>query len=157
MSSMGIRKCALSSSAFRKLKEYYDNREAASEKWRMQGRKVVGELGADVPDEYIIAAGMLPVRIYAAPKECLPEAERFLEYAFDPMMRAKFEKIADGTYAREIDALAVSNSTDVIIRLYLYLRELHRVEPERPLPEMAFIDWLFTRNRLHQITIQRYT
>lgn len=150
MSSMGIRKCALSSSAFRKLKEYYDNREAASEKWRMQGRKVVGELGADVPDEYIIAAGMLPVRIYAAPKERLPEAERFLEYAFDPMMRAKFEKIADGTYAREIDALAVSNSTDVIIRLYLYLRELHRVEPERPLPEMAFIDWLFTRNRLHQ-------
>ena len=51
----------------------------------------------------------------------------------------------------QIDALAISNSTDVIIRIYLYLRELCRVEPEKPVPPVEFIDWLFTRNRLHQV------
>ena len=147
---MGIRDCALKSSAFMELKGYYDDREKAARSWRMRGDKVAAELGADVPDEYLIAAGMLPIRVYADSADLMPEADRYLEYAFDPMMRAKFEKIVNGTYGEEADALAISNSTDVIIRLYLYLRELHRVEPERRMPDFAFLDWLFTRNRLHQ-------
>lgn len=147
---MGIRRCALESSAFLEMKEYYDDREKAARGWRAGGKKVVAQLGADVPDEFIIAAGMLPVRVYADGKGQMPEADRYLEYAFDPMMRAKFEKIVDGTYGEAADALAISNSTDVIIRLYFYLRELHRIEPERKIPDFAFIDWLFTRNRLHQ-------
>jgi benzoyl-CoA reductase/2-hydroxyglutaryl-CoA dehydratase subunit BcrC/BadD/HgdB len=49
-----------------------------------------------------------------------------------------------------IDYLAISNSTDVIIRIYLYLREIRRQEPEKPVPPVEFIDWLFTRNRMHQ-------
>lgn len=148
---MGIRNCALESKAFLALKEIYDHRDKKAIKWRENDGKVVGELGCDVPDELIIAAGMLPIHVYADPDKGLEETDKYLEYAFDPVVRAQFEKIIDGTYGDLIDALAVSNSTDVIIRIYLYLRELHRVEPERNLAPTAFIDWLFTRNRMHQV------
>lgn len=148
---MSIRDCALQSEAFAALKDVYDHRDREAAKWRAAGKKVIGELGCDVPDELIIAAGMLPVQIYADPQRPLTETDKYLEYAFDPAVRAQFEKIVDGTYYDQIDALAISNSTDVIIRVFLYLREIHRVEPEKKVPPMAFIDWLFTRHRLHQV------
>jgi benzoyl-CoA reductase/2-hydroxyglutaryl-CoA dehydratase subunit BcrC/BadD/HgdB len=148
---MSIRDCALQSKAFAALKDVYDHRDVEAAKWRSSGKKVIGKLGCDVPDELIIAAGMLPVQIYADPNRPLVETNQYLEYAFDPMVRAQFEKIVDGTYADQIDALAISNSTDVIIRVFLYLREIHRVEPEKAVPPVAFIDWLFTRHRLHQV------
>lgn len=147
---MSIREAALQSAAFRQLKEVYDHRESAAVAWREQGKKVVGTLGCDVPDELVMAAGMLPVRIYADPQRPLVQTDQYLEYAFEPVVRAQFEKLVDGTYADQIDALTISNSTDVVIRIYLYLREIKRVEPEKPIPPIAFIDWLFTRHRLHQ-------
>ncbi len=148
---MGIRECALRSQAFLRLKEVYDNREAEALKWKAAGKKVIGEMGCDVPDELLIAAGMLPVRVYASPEKKLVETDKYLEYAFDPVVRSQFEKIVDGTYGRLFDHLAISNSTDVVIRIFLYLREIHRVEPDKNVPPVEFIDWLFTRNRLHQV------
>ena len=148
---MSIRPCALQSRAFAALRDIYEHREQAAARWRAQGGKVVGELGCDVPDELLIAAGVLPVRVYADPAKELRQTDTYLEYAFDPVIRAQFEKLVDGTYGEQLDTLAISNSTDVIIRTYLYLRELKRVEPEKPIPPIDFIDWLFTRNRLHQV------
>ena len=147
---MTIRQCALDCEAFAQLKHIYENREEIPAKMRADGVKVIGKLGCDVPDELIIAGGMLPVQIYADPEKELKETNVYLEYAFDPMVRAQFEKIVDGTYAGQIDALAISNSTDVLIRIYLYLRELHRVEPDKAIPEVEFIDWLFTRKPMHE-------
>ncbi len=147
---MSIRKCALESKAFTALKEVYDHRDAPAAAWRAEGKKVVGKLGFDVPDELLIAAGMLPVQVYADPERSLDETNKYLEYAFEPVVRAQFEKLIDGTYGEQLDALAISNSTDVVIRIFLYLRELHRVEPEKNLPPFAFIDWLFTRTSRHQ-------
>ena len=147
---MSIRNCALESKAFTALKEVWDHRDAEAAKWRAQGKKVVGKLGFDVPDELLIAADMLPVQIYADPDRSLEETNKYLEYAFEPVVRAQFEKLIDGTYGEQLDALAISNSTDVVIRIFLYLRELHRVEPEKNLPPFAFIDWLFTRHQMHQ-------
>ncbi|WP_297719014.1 2-hydroxyacyl-CoA dehydratase subunit D [Intestinimonas sp.] len=147
---MSIRDCAMQSKAFAALKDVYDHRDAEAAKWRAAGKKVIGELGCDVPDELIMAGGMLPVQICADPNRPLVETDKYLEYAFDPAVRAQFEKIVDGTYYDQLDALAISNSTDVIIRVFLYLREIHRVEPEKKVPPVAFIDWLFTRHRIHQ-------
>lgn len=147
---MAIRACALESKAFTALKDVYDHRDTPAAAWRAAGKKVVGKLGFDVPDELLIAAGMLPVQVYADPKRSLDETNKYLEYAFEPVVRAQFEKLIDGTYTDQLDALAISNSTDVVIRIFLYLRELHRVEPEKNLPPFAFIDWLFTRTSRHQ-------
>lgn len=148
--ALSIRECANNNKAFQQLLGCYSDREKVSRRFRLSGGKVVGELGCDVPDELVIAAGMLPVRIYAD-KECsLVEADKYLEFSFDPVIRAQFEKLLDGTYKNEIDYLAISNSTDVVIRVYLYLREIQREEPDKPLPPLEFIDWLFTRKLIHQ-------
>ena len=147
---MGIRKEALDCPAFRSLKEVYDDRELVVRQWKSAGKKVVGQLGCDVPDELILAAGMLPVRIYADPKRELRQADKYLEFSFDPVVRAQFEKLVDGTYYNLVDHLAISNSTDVIIRIFLYLREIHRLEPEKKVPPIEFIDWLFTRKPMHE-------
>lgn len=148
---MAIRECALQSKAFAALKDVYDHRDVVAARWRASGKKVIGELGCDVPDELLIAGGMLPVRIYADPERPLVETDKYLEYAFEPVVRAQFEKLVDGTYYNQIDHLVISNSTDVVIRIFLYLRELHRVEPEKTVPPVEFIDWLFTRHRMHQV------
>jgi benzoyl-CoA reductase/2-hydroxyglutaryl-CoA dehydratase subunit BcrC/BadD/HgdB len=147
---MGIRACARNSPAFSELLEYYGNRELALQQWRRRGGKIVGQLGADVPDELLIAAGMLPVRIYADSRRALTETDKYLEYAFDPVVRAQFEKLADGTYKSLIDYLAISNSTDVLTRVFVYLREILRTEPEAPVPPVTFIDWLFTGKSLYR-------
>lgn len=147
---MSIRPCALESEAFLALKDVYDHREAPAAQWRAKGRKVIGKLGFDVPDELVIAAGMLPVQICAAPDRELAEAGKYLENAFDPVVRAQFERLVDGTYGDLLDALAISNSNDTIIRIFYYLREIHRVEPEKNVPPVAFIDWTFTRSRIWQ-------
>ncbi len=148
---MGIRSCALACQAFAALRAAYTDRDAAARRWRAEGKKVVAKLGCDVPDELLLAADLMPLQVYADPAKPLTQTDTYLEFAFDPVVRAQFERIIDGTYAGLADFLAVSNSTDVIIRTYLYLRQLHRVEPERQMPQIAFIDWLFTRNRLHQV------
>ncbi|MBQ7860537.1 MAG: 2-hydroxyacyl-CoA dehydratase [Faecalibacterium sp.] len=147
---MSIRDCALQSRAFSALKQVYDSRDAVAAAWKAQGKKVVAKLGCDVPDELVIAAGMLPIQIYADPKKTLQYTNQYLEHAFDPQVRAQFERMVDGTYQNLADYIVISNSTDIVIRVFLYLRELKRVEPQMPIPPVAFIDWLFTRHQLHQ-------
>lgn len=148
--SMSIRPCALRSEAFCTLKEAYDQRDAQALKWRKQGKKVIGKLGFDVPDELLLAAGMFPVQVCADVGKPLAEANKYLENAFESVVRAQFEKLVDGTYGELLDGLAISNSNDTIIRIFYYLREIHRVEPEKNVPPVTFIDWTFTRSRLWQ-------
>ncbi len=147
---MAIRECALQDPSFAKLLEAYNNRDKAAAAFRAQGGKVLAKLGFDVPDELVLAAGLMPVQVYADPDKELVQTSKMLEFAFDPMVRKQFEKMVDGTYKDQVDFLAVSNSTDVFIRVFLYLREIHRSLPEIPVPPVCFIDWLFTRNRMHQ-------
>ena len=147
---MAIRECALRDPSFAKLYEVYQDRDAAAAAYKKAGGKVVAKLGFDVPDELVLAAGMMPVQVYADPDKELVYTSKMLEFAFDPIVRKQFEKLVDGTYKDQADFLAVSNSTDVIIRVFLYLREIHRALPEMKVPPVYFIDWLFTRNRMHQ-------
>ena len=57
----------------------------------------------------------------------LSEEERKKAFEY---LSGQFEKLVDGTYKSQADFLAVSNSTDVIIRVFLYLREILRSLPE---------------------------
>ena len=55
---MAIRQCAMDCGAFAQLKHVYENREEIPAKWRAEGKKVIGKMGCDVPDELIIAGGI---------------------------------------------------------------------------------------------------
>ncbi len=147
---MSIRQCAMEDPAFRRLYHAYINREEDALNWRASGGKVVAELGCDVPDELIIAAGMFPLRVYAKPHGELVYTDKYLEFSFDPRIRRQFERLVDGSYSGLADMLAISNSTDVIIRVYLYLREIVRSGENLSVPPATFIDWLFTQNFTYQ-------
>ena len=147
---MAIRECALKNQHFAKLYDVYQHRDEAALAYKKAGGKVLAKLGFDVPDELVLAAGLMPVQVYADPDKELVYTDKILEFAFDPMVRKQFEKMIDGTYKELADFIAVSNSTDVFIRIFLYLREILRSMPEMPVPPTCFIDMLFTRNRMHQ-------
>ena len=80
---MVLRECAEKSAAFQKLKNAYTHREEAAKAAKAAGKKVVGTLGCDVPEELILAAGMQPYPIYAVPGGPMDMADKYLEYAFD--------------------------------------------------------------------------
>ncbi|HHW06679.1 MAG TPA: 2-hydroxyacyl-CoA dehydratase [Clostridia bacterium] len=128
--------------AYEVLARAYRNRHERALQWKEQGGRVLACLGSDVPEELVLAAGYLPVRVCGEPGQATPLADRYLELAFEPTARSKFNRLLDGTYAYA-DGLVISNSTDVLVRLYFYLRELHRVEPEIELPPFYFLDLLF--------------
>lgn len=148
---MSIRKEALCSNAFQQLNAAYENREKAAETWKARGKKVVGVLGADVPEELLLAADLMPYPIYGEPEMDLTETNQYLEFAFPLTVRAQFGKILAGTNRDIMDYLVISNSTDAMVRIYYYIREMKQLEPERKISELYFIDWLFTRFRMHQI------
>ena len=102
---MSIRDCALKSTAFSRLKDVYDNREKEIKAAKAKGVKIIAELGCDVPDELLLAGGLMPVRVYADPEKELVQTNKYLEFSFDPIVRAQFEKIIDGTYGDLVDAL----------------------------------------------------
>lgn len=147
---MGIRKEARESAAFAKLLDVYENREKALLEWKAQGGKVVGVMGADVPEEILIAAGYLPIKVYADADKELVNADIYLERAFEPRIRYTFEKIVDGTYDELFDHLAVSHSSDFELRMWLYLREIRRSERQLRVPPVEFVDWMMVRRRMYQ-------
>jgi len=132
--------------AMEELIEIYDNRDEAARKWESEGGKIIGCLGSDVPEEIIIAAGYIPYQICGTPGKETPNADKYLELAFEPRVKSQFEKIADGTY-RFIDRLIISNSSDVLVRLFYYMRQINLAEPEVQLPPIYFFDIKFSKFR----------
>jgi len=147
---MPFRETTLQSKAFAELLGAYQNRDSAARSWRDTGKKVVGMLGTDVPQELLIAAGLLPIQISPTPGLPTPDADRFMEMSFQKTSKSIVQKLVTGTYRDTIDFLAISNSSDQMVRLYLYLRELARVEPDLGLPALDFIDLLYSRHLLYQ-------
>ena len=142
---MIFRDCAAGSSAFRTLLEVYQNREAAIAQLKAGSKPLIGKVGCDVPDELLIAAGFQPVQIWSDEQIATAPADKYLEYCFDPMVRRQFSMLVSGKAKAFCDHVFISNSTDALIRMYLYLREIKRTEPDNQLPELHFIDWIFTR------------
>jgi len=134
-------------SALDLLTEAWDRRHQIALEWQREGGRVVGCLGEEVPEELLIAAGCLPVRIVGADETGTPLADQYLERGFDPYVRARFEPIVNGTY-RYVDHLIISNSSDALIRVYYYLRAIRSMEPEKPVPDLTFYDMLHTPSRM---------
>lgn len=134
-------------SALNELIRAYQDRDRPALQWKKRGGQVIGCLGSDVPEEFLIAAGFLPVRICGDPAANSEIADQYLEPGFDPLVRAQFSRIVDGSYSY-LDYLIISNSSDALIRVFYYLRALLEVEPSMGVPELYFFDFLHTHFRL---------
>lgn len=146
---MGIRPCAGENASFAELLRYYEDPAAHLRECRANGVRVVGKIGYGVCDELILAAGMesMAVRARGGAHEL---ADGYLEYAFTEKGKCLFDAVAGGDRDRVPDYVAFSDSEDLANRLYYYLRELKRSEPERPVPELYLTDWLFSRHMTYQ-------
>ena len=134
-------------SALDELRRAYRERDRAALHWKAQGGQVIGCLGSDVPEELLIAAGFLTVRVYGDPGLSAEAADRYIERAFDPLVRSQFARIVvDGAYSY-LDHLIVSRSSDALVRVFYYLRDLRRLEPSLPVPDLYFFDLLHSRYR----------
>lgn len=119
------------------LRAAYDARTAADG----VAPDVVGVIGGDVPDELLHAAGLRPLRLRGAPAMPTPIADSFVEQAIDPAARSVFERVLDGTYGG-LRRLVLCHDSEASVRLFYYLRELRRIEPDRGVPELYFVDVL---------------
>ena len=55
-------------SAFDELQKHYGQRDLAARQWKEKGGKVVGYLCDNVPEEFILAAGLFPFRLSGDPQ-----------------------------------------------------------------------------------------
>ncbi|MBI5033326.1 MAG: 2-hydroxyacyl-CoA dehydratase [Chloroflexi bacterium] len=125
-------------------KEHYRDRERAAKAWQASGRQVVGYLGTDVPEEMLIAAGFLPLRITGDPTSPTPFADKYVPRNFNPLARSIFDRLLNGTYAF-LDHLVIANSAEAFVRVFVYLREIKRIEPLLKLPDIYFFEFLHTQ------------
>lgn len=132
--------------AYEELAKIYNEKETAVKRWESNNQKIIGCIGYDVPIEILMAAGYFPVQITGDSKIKTPVADKYLEIAFDASVRAQFEKIVSGKYSC-LERIVISNSSDVLIRLYYYMRQMRRVEEELlPIP-LYFFDIKFSQFR----------
>lgn len=137
---MAIRNEALACEAFVKLKKAYDDRKGVLSGWKQSGKKVVCVAGYDVPDEIILAAGMLPFRVTGYYGGERKSAEKYLEYSFGAIWKGLWESVAED-YAGLMDYLVFCSSSDMFLKLFYYFRTMQRLEPERALPELRYLDY----------------
>ena len=137
---MAIRKQALECGAFVRLKQAYDDRKTVLSGWKQSGKKVVCIAGYDVPEEIILAGGMLPFRVTGYYGGERKSADKYLEYSFGAIWKGLWESIAED-YAGLMDCLVFSSSSDMFLKLFYYFRTMKLMEPERPLPELKYLDF----------------
>lgn len=135
---MAIRKEALAGKAFSALKAVYDDRKSVLEKWNKEGRKVVLTAGADIPEEMILAAGMLPFPLtsFFGPR---PSAEKYLEYSFGPVWKGMWQNLVE-EYSGLAKYIVFCSSSDMYLKIFNYVRTLRIYEPDLNLPEPKYVD-----------------
>ena len=130
--------------AFETIQKHYRDRSSAALEWKKNGGKVVGVICNNVPEELIMAAGFLPVRLSGDPWEGTELAEGYRI----PYPRAGFvETLINQLLAEKLnylDYLVVPHSRDEIWRMWTQLHFVPELDPQITLPEMYYYDNLHT-------------
>jgi benzoyl-CoA reductase/2-hydroxyglutaryl-CoA dehydratase subunit BcrC/BadD/HgdB len=101
-------------------------------------------VGASLPIEIVLAAGLLPVRISGRPRGT-PQADAYGLDGLDGPTRVTFEQLVaeDGQF----DFALIAPDVTAHSVLFQTLREIQRVEPVPGMPRFAFVDMLHLPNR----------
>jgi benzoyl-CoA reductase/2-hydroxyglutaryl-CoA dehydratase subunit BcrC/BadD/HgdB len=127
-------------SKLRDFLNYYNDPHRAALEWKSShGGSVVGYLGLDVPEELIIAAGMLPVRIGADPEGSNKKAELYSEGNSGPVLSSLVARLLDGTY-EYIDYLVICSRPNYYAEIFGFFRELNKNQPHLLNKQLALVD-----------------
>ena len=124
-----------------RLQYYYLNRDEAARKWRARGRKVIGYMCNAVPEEMIIAAGALPVRITGTPGAPIDTmvgyvgstayAEGFMATMLNGLVTHQYDYI---------DYLVLPQTRNTEETQYGHLEMIRELWPETKIPPIHKID-----------------
>ncbi len=143
---MAERSDALSSAAYKELKTAFEYRHESVVNLMLSGKKTAWMLGDEVPEEILMAGGLVPVRAWGHQGE-RPNADKYLEVSFGAVWRGLFESVLSNEHSDIMDYLVLANSSDIIQKLYYYLVQIKKIEPDRRLPEIDYVDyWLVNRD-----------
>jgi benzoyl-CoA reductase/2-hydroxyglutaryl-CoA dehydratase subunit BcrC/BadD/HgdB len=106
---------------------------------------VIAYVGRDVPRELLRAAGATPYRLAGRPGHTEP-ADRFCGGDMDPVARSQLSRVLTGELA-DCAGLVISGDCEGSLRLFLYLREIQRLEPFDGVPPFTFLDLLHLPQR----------
>lgn len=124
---------------------HYENPEAEAVAWASRGVPVVGMTSSTVPWELIRAAGAFPCVIRSG-NAAHPDIAGFMEEgAFGERIRGIFGAAISGRL-QYLSLLLIPRTSEQEYKLYLYLREVARLEPECRIPPLYLYDLLHTRS-----------
>ncbi|GAA0277025.1 hypothetical protein GCM10009527_086760 [Actinomadura nitritigenes] len=111
----------------------------------LDGRPTVAYVGADVPAEVLSAAGFAPFRFSGRPG-AYESASRYCGPGIDGAAVSQLARLLDGDAAAS-GGLALSADCEGTVRLFMYLREIQRLERHPGIPRLAFFDLLHLPQR----------
>jgi benzoyl-CoA reductase subunit C len=97
-----------------------------------QPRPIAGVTSNTAPWEILRAAGYFPV-LLSPPRAPSPAADEYMEDVFDVRIRSIFEHLLAGDWPR-VELLVIPRTSEQEHKLFLYLAEVARQEPQRRLP-----------------------
>ncbi len=131
--------------AAERLTWHYENPEAEAMAWASGGVPAAGTTSNTVPWELIRAAGAFPCVIRSG-NAAHPDIAGFMEEGvFEERIRGIFGAAISGGL-RHLSLLLIPRTSEQEYKLYLYLREVARREPERRMPPVYLYDMLHARS-----------
>ncbi|HWD05469.1 MAG TPA: 2-hydroxyacyl-CoA dehydratase family protein [Amycolatopsis sp.] len=106
----------------------------------LDDRPTVAYVGADVPAEVISAAGFTPFR-FSGRAGAHESAARYCGPGIDGLAVSQLARLLDAEAAAAA-GLALSADCEGTVRLFLYLREIQRLEQRPGVPRLTFVDLL---------------
>lgn len=126
--------------SLQQLQDIYANPQHYARHWKERtGGKIVGCLGLDIPEEMVLASGMLPVQVQAAPQASLAAIAPYGEGSSGPVLSSLAARLLDGSYDY-LDYLAIATRPHFYSEIYAFLRELKKAQPELVKPEITLVD-----------------
>jgi benzoyl-CoA reductase/2-hydroxyglutaryl-CoA dehydratase subunit BcrC/BadD/HgdB len=143
------------------LRSYYNDSTAFAKEWKANGGKVVGYFCDSVPEEILIAAGFLPVRINSMPGNDIRKAIEKMGRA-EGYANSMAARVINGEYSF-LDYLVVPHSRDSVHKMYSVFEHIRKENPECGIPELYFLDkahssymtsQLYNRDRILEMKAQ---
>ena len=86
------------------------------EKWKAEGKKIVAHRCTYVPEEMILAAGMIPYPTFGTP-EAITKADSYFQSCVCEYIRNIFDQALDNKWSF-VDAIVVANTCDTVRKLH---------------------------------------
>jgi benzoyl-CoA reductase/2-hydroxyglutaryl-CoA dehydratase subunit BcrC/BadD/HgdB len=139
-------------SAFEMFQKYYKERwnyELIAKDWKEKGRKVIGYLDINCPEEIIMAAGCRPLLMTGNPNSDTEASYKHMEFPSSLSVRYLYEAILTGRYDF-VDLICITEGDRMLSSMFGCLSEEKQLNPFLKFGELYFLGRLRTTFKHHR-------